>query len=180
MPKRGSLKSAGERQESATFLQRSLFDVALQFFACCSAAFGQNHFRNAENRMLQCNVCSAAFRKLQRNFCFSVVACCRVGFRGVGFRTCWEMTIKTIFERSSQKGGPAGASKRGSTGDPPWNFIVGLKHRKNNVLESRIFIVVASSHQGALKGTNLRKGTNRAQTQIFADFRWFLQILAFS
>ena len=29
-----------------------------------------------------------------------------------------EMTIKKIFERSSQKGGLAGGSKRGSTGDP--------------------------------------------------------------
>ena len=28
------------------------------------------------------------------------------------------MTIKIIFERSSQKGGSAGGSKRGSTGDP--------------------------------------------------------------
>ena len=30
-----------------------------------------------------------------------------------------EMTIKIIFERSSQKGGRRGGSKRGSTGDPP-------------------------------------------------------------
>ena len=37
----------------------------------------------------------------------------------------------------------AGGSKRGSTGNPPWNFIVGLKHRKNSILESRISIVVA-------------------------------------
>ena len=29
-----------------------------------------------------------------------------------------EMTIKIIFEMSSQKGGSAGGSKRGSTGDP--------------------------------------------------------------
>ena len=35
-PKRGSLKSAGKRQESATFLQHSLFNVAVQFFVCCS------------------------------------------------------------------------------------------------------------------------------------------------
>ena len=28
------------------------------------------------------------------------------------------MTIKIIFERSSQNGGSAGGSKRGSTGDP--------------------------------------------------------------
>ena len=70
MPKRGSLKSAGKRQESATFLQRSFFNVALQFFACCSAALGQNDIRSAEKPMLQCNFCSAAFRKLQRNFHF--------------------------------------------------------------------------------------------------------------
>ena len=62
-PKHGSLKSAGKRQESATFLQRSFFNVALQFFACWSAAFGTNDSRTAEKRMLQCN-----FRKLQHNF----------------------------------------------------------------------------------------------------------------
>ena len=28
------------------------------------------------------------------------------------------MTIKIFFERSSQKGGSAGGSKKGSTGDP--------------------------------------------------------------
>ena len=37
-PKCGSLKSAAKRQESATSPQRSFFNVALQFFACCSAA----------------------------------------------------------------------------------------------------------------------------------------------
>ena len=51
-----------------------------------------------------------------------------------------EMTIKIIFERLSQKGGSAGGSKRGSTGDPSWNFIVGLKHRKNSILENRILL----------------------------------------
>ena len=50
---------------------------------------------------------------------------------------------KYNFERSSQKEGSAGGSKRGSTGDPPCNFIVGPKHRKSSILESRIFIVVA-------------------------------------
>ena len=52
MPRRGSLKCAGKRQESATFLQRSFFNVALQFFARCSAAFGQNGIRSAEKPML--------------------------------------------------------------------------------------------------------------------------------
>ena len=55
VPKRGGLKPAGKRQESATFLQRSFFNVALQFSACCSAAFGQNDIRTAEKPMLQCN-----------------------------------------------------------------------------------------------------------------------------
>ena len=40
VPKRGGLKPAGKRQESATFLQRSFFDAEVQFFVCCSAAFG--------------------------------------------------------------------------------------------------------------------------------------------
>ena len=37
---------------------------------------------------------------------------------------------KNNFWEVKSKGGSAGGSKRGSTGDPPWNFIVGLKHRK--------------------------------------------------
>ena len=85
VPKRGGLKPAGKRQESATFLQRSFFDVAVQFFVCCSAAFGPNDFRTAEKPMLQCSFCSAAFRKLQRNFRFRLWHVAGAGFRGVGF-----------------------------------------------------------------------------------------------
>ena len=67
VPKRGSLNSAGKQlQESGR--------KSLQFFACCSGAFGQNDIRAAEIPMLQCNICSTAFRKLQP---FSLVACCR-------------------------------------------------------------------------------------------------------
>ena len=61
VPTRGGLKPAGKRQESATFLQRSDVDVAVQFFVCCSAAFGTNDVRTAEKRTLQCSFCSAAF-----------------------------------------------------------------------------------------------------------------------
>ena len=84
MPKRGGLKSTGKRQESATFLQRSFFDVAVQFFVCCSAASGPNDFRTAEKPMLQCSFCSAALRKLQSNFRFRFWHVPGVGFRGVG------------------------------------------------------------------------------------------------
>ena len=42
------------------------------------------------------------------------------------------VTMKIIFERSSQKGGPQVVR-------------IGLKHRKNSILESRIFTVVAFS-----------------------------------
>ena len=80
MHKRGGLKPAGKRQESATFLQRSFFDVAVQFFVCCSAAFGPNDFRTAEKPMLQCSFCSAAFRKLQCNFRFRWWHVAGVGF----------------------------------------------------------------------------------------------------
>ena len=59
------------------FPATQLFNVALQFLACCSAAFGQNDICAAEKPMLQCNFCSAAFRKLQLPF--SLVACCRGG-----------------------------------------------------------------------------------------------------
>ena len=88
VPKRGGLKAAGKRQENATFLQRSFFDVAVQFFVCCSAAFGPNDFRTAEKPMLQCSFCSAALRKLQRNFRFRLWHVAGAGFRGVRFRTC--------------------------------------------------------------------------------------------
>ena len=85
-PKHGSINvGAAKRHESSTFLQRSFFNVALQFFACCSAAFGKNDFCTAEKRMLQCNFCSATFRKLQRNFRFRLWHVAGVGFRGVGF-----------------------------------------------------------------------------------------------
>ena len=88
VPKRGGLKTAGKRQESATFLQRSFFDVAVQFFVCCSTAFGPNDFLIAEKPMLQCSFCSTALRKLQRNFRFRLWHVAGAGFRGVRFRTC--------------------------------------------------------------------------------------------
>ena len=52
-------------------MQRSFFNVAMLFFACCSAALGKNHIRTgstAEKQMLQCNSCSTTFWKLQGNF----------------------------------------------------------------------------------------------------------------
>ena len=88
VPKRGGLKPVGKRQESATFLQRSFSMLQCSFFVCCSAAFGPNDFRTAEKPMLQCSSCSAALRKLQRNFRFRLWHVAEVGFRGVGFRTC--------------------------------------------------------------------------------------------
>ena len=54
---------------------------------------------------------------------------------------------KNNFWEFESKRGSAEGSERGSTGDPSWNFIVGLKHRKNSILESRIFIVVAFSQE---------------------------------
>ena len=58
MPKRGGLKSAGKRQESATFLQHNFFNVALQFFACCRAAVGENPSALQKNEC--CGATSAA------------------------------------------------------------------------------------------------------------------------
>ena len=58
MPKRGGLKPAGKRQESATFLQRSFFDVAVQFFACCSAALVKMTFALQKSEC--CSATSAA------------------------------------------------------------------------------------------------------------------------
>ena len=70
--KRGSLKSqeSGRKAPLSCKLQRSFFNVALQFCTCCSAAFGQDGICIAEKPMFQCNFCSAAFRKWQRNFRF--------------------------------------------------------------------------------------------------------------
>ena len=58
VPKRGGLKPAGKRQESATFLQCSFFDVAVQFFVCCSATSGPNDFALQKSRC--CSAVSAA------------------------------------------------------------------------------------------------------------------------
>ena len=57
-----------------TFLQRSFVNVAVQLFVCPSAAFGANDVQIAEKRMLQCNFCSATFRKLNCS-ATSVFAC---------------------------------------------------------------------------------------------------------
>ena len=87
-PKRGSLNvgsmtCARKRQESATFLQRSFFNIAVQFFVCCSVAFGKNDVHTTEKRMLQRN-----FPKIAAQLVFfrlwHVVG---VGLSGVGFRT---------------------------------------------------------------------------------------------
>ena len=43
--------------------------------------------------MLQCNFCSAAFRKLQRNFRFRLWRVAGVGFRGMGFRACRNLVL---------------------------------------------------------------------------------------
>ena len=84
MSKRGSLKSAGKRQENATFLQCSFFNVALQFFACCSAAFGQNDIRAAES---QCCSATSAAQHSENCSATSVFACGMLqgwGFEGWG------------------------------------------------------------------------------------------------
>ena len=54
-----------------------------------------------------------------------------------------EMTIKIIFERSSQKGGRQGVRKEGQQGTHLEIFIVGLKHRKNSILGKSDFYCLA-------------------------------------
>ena len=77
-PKCGSLSSAGKRQESATFLQRSFVNGAVQFFVRCSAAFGTMtsalQKANVAMQLLQGN-----FPKIAAQLLFSLVACCMVG-----------------------------------------------------------------------------------------------------
>ena len=61
------MKSAGKRQESATFLQRSFLNVAMRFFACCSAVFGKNDVHTETNVAVKTSAaqlsenCSAIF-----------------------------------------------------------------------------------------------------------------------
>ena len=47
------------------------------------------------------------------------------------------------FERSSQKGGQQGVRKEGQQGTHLEILLSAQKHRKNSILESRIFIVTA-------------------------------------
>ena len=78
-PKCGSLKSTGKLQESATFLQRSFFNVALQFFGGCSATFGQ--MMSALQKSGCCSATSAAqLPKTAAQLPFSLVACCMQGW----------------------------------------------------------------------------------------------------
>ena len=83
VPKRGGLKAAGKRQESATFLQRSFFDVLLCSFSFAAAQLLVQIMTSALQKS-QC--CSAVSAKSQRSIPktaaqlpFSLVACCRGG-----------------------------------------------------------------------------------------------------
>ena len=93
---RPHLKGRAKARALATTLwveqqaRRSFFNVAMHFFACCSAAFGQNDIRIAAKPMLFSAVSAA-----QHSETCSATSVLRlwhvagVGFRGVGgFRTC--------------------------------------------------------------------------------------------
>ena len=54
--------------------------------------------------MLQCNFCSAAIRKLQCNFRFRWWHVAGVGFRGVGFRTCWRPFLVLVSQTPRPRG----------------------------------------------------------------------------
>ena len=87
-----------------TFLQRSFFNVAVQFSLVAVQLSVKNDVRTAEKRMLQCNFCSATFRKLQRNFCLCLWDVAGVGFRGVGLGSCRAgMAWKTAKSRKWKK-----------------------------------------------------------------------------
>ena len=80
-PKRGSLKAAGKRQESAAFLQRSFFNVERQFFVCCSAVFGKSDVRTAES---ECCTATSAARLSEICSATSVLACGMLQGWGLG------------------------------------------------------------------------------------------------
>ena len=93
--KRGCLNvGAWNPQESgrktATFLQRSFFDFAVQFFRLLQRSFRwkwlpRRRKANVAVQLLQRSTLKAA----GRNFRFRLWHVAGVGFRGVGFRTCW-------------------------------------------------------------------------------------------
>ena len=56
----GALKSAGERQESATFLHAAFSMLQCSHVFCCSKAFGKNDVR--------CRKANVSVQLLQRNF----------------------------------------------------------------------------------------------------------------
>ena len=76
-PKHRSPKSTGQRQESATFLQRSFSYVAVQFFVAAQLLVKQHpHWKknNVAAQLLRRN-----FPKIAAQLLFSLVACCRGG-----------------------------------------------------------------------------------------------------
>ena len=106
-PKRGSLKSAGKRQENATFLQRSFFNDAVQFLVCCCAAFGKNDVLIAEKRVLQCIFCSATFRKNSAQLLLFVCGMLQAwGLEGWGLRLADENKIGTPLNLSKSSAHP--------------------------------------------------------------------------
>ena len=100
------------------------FNVAVQLFVCCNAAFGTNDVRIAEKRMLQCSFCSAAFQKLQRNFRFRSWHVAGVGFRGVGFQNHHNFADFPLTFN--------------------WHWIADLQNRKKNTANQRCESKIAS------------------------------------
>ena len=81
VPKRGGLKFAGKRQESATFLQRSFFDVAVQF----SFAAAQLLVQMTSSALQKSQCCSAVSAAQHSENCSatSFFACGRLQGRGL-------------------------------------------------------------------------------------------------
>ena len=82
----------------------AFLNVAVQFFVCCSAAFGQNEVRTAEKRMLQCNFCGAAFRKLGLAPLQKIVGdfCC-IKFGGFCRGFSWRIFLGTFAHKNEEK-----------------------------------------------------------------------------
>ena len=98
---------------------RWIYAISVSLFACLVA-------------WICVSVCLSVCLSVCVSLCLCLSVSCSPGVSLLLLRDA-EMTIKIVFERSSQKAGRRGGSKRGSTGDPPWNFIVGLRHRKNSI-----------------------------------------------
>ena len=93
-----SLKSEGSGRKAP--LQCSFFNIAIQFFVCCSATSGENGIRIAEKRISQCTFCSATFENCSST---SVFACGMLQGWGLGISDSTNHSLNAKAEKRETK-----------------------------------------------------------------------------